>query len=254
MYTIDLNSDLGESFGNYKIENDFKILDFISSANIACGFHAGDPIVIRNTIRNAISKNVAIGAHPGYPDLQGFGRRDMSLNAEEVYCYVLYQVGALKSITESEGGVLSHVKAHGALYNSAAIDYIIADAFVSACHALDKNLVIFGLPNSEIENAALKRGMEYKLEAFADRAYNSDGSLVDRRVENSVLTDSNLILERVLRMIVENRLTTVNGPDLIINPGTICIHGDNTEALEISKKLYNGLLINKIEIKNSSAN
>lgn len=252
MPSIDINADIGESFGNWSFGNDSLILDYVSSANIACGFHAGDPVVMRDTVRMAVAKNVSIGAHPGYPDLQGFGRRSIKLSSKEIYSYVLYQLGALKVITESEGGRMNHVKAHGALYNDAAASSEIAEAIVSACFAIDKNLIIFGLPNSEIENAALRKGMRFSLEAFADRAYLGNGSLVSRRENGSVLSDPDEIVKRVLRMVIDNRLTCFDGGTLIIRPDTICIHGDNLHAIEIAKAIKKGLNEDGINIKSLS--
>ncbi|MEZ4999480.1 MAG: 5-oxoprolinase subunit PxpA, partial [Bacteroidales bacterium] len=238
-------ADMGEGIGN-----DSLLLEFVSSANIACGFHAGNPAVILNTVRQAIDRNVSIGAHPGFPDLEGFGRREMKLAPEEVYALVLYQVGALKSIVESEGGKLRHVKAHGALYNMAASDRLLADSIVAACKAINPGLVIYGLPNSEIENSTLRNGMEFALEAFADRAYNSDGSLVSRSTRGSVITDSKEIEKRVIEMVLNNRIETVDGSLLIIRPDTICVHGDNPHAIDIARTIRSSLTSAGAEIKN----
>ncbi|TFH34508.1 MAG: LamB/YcsF family protein [Bacteroidia bacterium] len=249
MISVDLNADIGESFGNYSTGNDSMIMDFISSANIACGFHAGDPVVIAQTVRMAVIKGVAIGAHPGYPDLQGFGRRSMALSASEVYDYVLYQVGALKSIAESEGGKLSHVKAHGALYNDAVRNRELAEAIIGASKALDSSLVIYGLPNSEIENATLRNGMRFALEAFADRAYYKDGTLVPRKLKDSVISDITEVSDRVEGMVLSNRIKTYDGGLLIIRPDTVCLHGDNMHAVEIAREINTRLSANGIEIK-----
>lgn len=250
MIYIDLNADLGESFGNYRAGNDTDILEYVSSANIACGFHAGDPVVIRNTVKMALARNVSVGAHPGYPDLQGFGRRSMALTPGEVFDYVLYQVGALKSVTEAEGGRLVHVKAHGALYNNAVKDRELADAIVGACEAIDNSLLIFGLPNSELENATIRRGMKFAMEAFADRAYNRDGSLVSRTISGSVITDSSIVGRRVEDMVINNRIETFDGGSLIIKPDTICLHGDNRHAVDIAREIHSTLTKRGVRICN----
>lgn len=254
MKSVDFNADLGESFGNYNIGNDRAVMDYVTSVNIACGFHAGDPVVIRKTVIMAIENGVSIGAHPGYPDMQGFGRRYMSLSPDEVYSYILYQVGAIKSITEAEGGSLNHVKAHGALYNSAVNDPELADAIVTACGALDNSLIIYGPPNSEIENSAIKRGMQFALEAFADRAYNNDGTLVPRALPGSVITDTSIVLERVAQMVIDNRISTYEGGSLIIKPDTICLHGDNLHALEIAGKIRDFLGKEGVNVKSLQRN
>jgi len=249
MISVDLNADLGESFGNYTIGNDSILMDWVTSANIACGFHAGDPVVIARTVRTAIKKGIAIGAHPGYPDMQGFGRRSMKMSPEEVYDYLLFQVGALKAIAESEGGKLSHVKAHGALYNDAVRDAGLAEAITGACKAIDSSLIIYGLPNSEIENQAIKKGMRFALEAFADRAYYRDGTLVPRNLDGSVITGKKEVAERVAEMVISNHINTYDGGSLIIKPDTICLHGDNLHALDIAREIYTRLTESGVEIK-----
>lgn len=235
--TIDLNADIGESFGNYKLGLDNEILDYISSANIACGFHAGDPLVIRNTVKMAIEKGVSIGAHPGYPDLQGFGRRSMKLSYDEIYAFTLYQVGALKAITEAEGGKLAHVKPHGALYNDAANNKDIAQAIVDAIYAIDPNLKLFGLSGSLMIDIANEKGLEAVNEVFADRAYNEDATLVSRTIKGSVLHNAAECAERVLSMVKQGKVISINGNIIDIKADTVCVHGDNPEALEFVKTM-----------------
>lgn len=237
MPSIDLNSDLGESFGSYTIGNDEAVLAHITSANIACGFHASDPVIMEKTVRQALQKGVAIGAHPGYPDLMGFGRRNMSISREEARAYMIYQIGALNSFVKANGGKLQHVKPHGALYNAAAVDYSLAKALAEAVYDVDKELIFVGLAGSEMIKACKDIGLRAASEVFADRAYNPDGTLVSRRLENAMIHDTDLCISRVLRMIKEGKVTAVNGKDIEITADTVCIHGDNKMALEFAVKL-----------------
>lgn len=235
--TVDINADLGESFGNYKLGLDSEILDHISSANIACGMHAGDPLVMRNTVRMALDKGVSVGAHPGYPDLQGFGRRSIKMSYDEIYAYVVYQVGAMKAMVESEGGRLAHVKPHGALYNDAAKDNNIALAIVDAVYAVSPEILFYGLSGSVMINVAGLKGLRTVNEVFADRAYNDDGSLVSRSMPGAMLHDAELCAERVVGMVSHGELTSINGNKIQIKADTVCVHGDNPEALEFVKKM-----------------
>lgn len=246
---IDINSDLGESFGNYKIGNDAKVMKYISSANIACGLHAGDPVVIENTIKLALENKVGIGAHPGYPDLQGFGRRSMKLNLDEIRSTVLYQVAALKSMTEALGGKLQHVKAHGALYNDAAINKEIATAIAKAVLQIDPELIFMGLANSVMIEAAQDLGLKTANEVFADRAYTKFGTLVSRSLPDSVIHDGEVCNHRVLKMIQEQKVTEIEGSEISIQADSICIHGDNPTAIEMAKSLKNHLKKNRITIQ-----
>jgi len=246
---VDINSDLGESFGNYKMGNDEEVMKYITSANIACGFHAGDPIVMEHTIKLALENNVAIGAHPAYPDLMGFGRRSMNLSPKEIKAYVLYQVGALKAMTEAMGGKLQHVKAHGALYNDAAVNKSISTAIVEAVYAIDPELIFIGLANSEMLEVAKKLGLNTASEVFADRAYIKSGTLVSRTLPGSIIHDSDICNERVLRMIKEESVKGIDGSDIKIKAESICIHGDNPAALDMAKSLKNHLEINGITIQ-----
>lgn len=235
--TIDLNADIGESFGNYKLGLDNEIMDYISSANIACGFHAGDPLIIRKTVKMSIEKGVTIGAHPGYPDLQGFGRRSMKLSYDEIYAFTLYQVGAIKAIAESEGGKLSHVKPHGALYNDAANNEEISQAIVDAVYAIDPQLSLYGLSGSLMIDIAIQKGLKTKNEVFADRAYNDDGTLVSRNLPGAVLHNVDECAERVISMVKEGKIESINGNIINIKADTVCVHGDNPEALDFVKTL-----------------
>ncbi|HEX6975415.1 MAG TPA: 5-oxoprolinase subunit PxpA, partial [Vicinamibacterales bacterium] len=202
---------MGESFGAYSIGADRAVMPNISSANVACGYHGGDPGVMRATVRLAREAGVSVGAHPGFPDLAGFGRRDMKLSAAEVEDMVLYQVGALAAIARSEGMALRHVKAHGALYNMAARDGALADAIARATRAFDPGLVLFGLPGSELLRAGRDAGLAVASEGFADRAYEPDGSLTPRSRAGSVIHDANEVVARAVRMVTEGRVVATDG-------------------------------------------
>lgn len=241
MVTIDLNCDLGESFGAYTIGADAAVMASISSANVACGYHGGDPAVMRRTVRLARELGVAVGAHPGLPDLAGFGRREMRVSPQEVEDMVLYQVGALAAIAQSEGVQLRHVKAHGALYNMAARDRTLADAIAKAVAALDRALILFGLPGSELMRAGDARGLRFASEGFADRAYQPDGSLVPRSRAGAVIDDVDAVVRRAVRMAVEGRVATSDGSDLEIHVETICTHGDTAGAQALTRALRAGL-------------
>lgn len=245
---IDLNCDLGESFGRYVIGHDEEILNYITSANIACGFHAGDPVVMERTVKAALEKGVSVGAHPGYPDLEGFGRRNMSLSSAELRASILYQVGALKSMVEVYGGKLRHVKPHGSLYNAAAVDYKMAMVIARAVADIDRELILVGLAGSMLIQAARDAGITPAGEAFADRAYNDDGTLVSRRVDGAVLNDKNQVVDRVIRMIREGRVESLYGATLAIEADTICLHGDNQQALVFAERLRREMVNNHIEI------
>lgn len=239
---VDLNCDLGESFGNFKIGFDQEVMPYITSANIACGFHAGDPIVMANTVKLARQHNVAVGAHPGFPDLLGFGRREMRLTKEEVTNYIIYQVGALQAFAKAAGVELQHVKPHGALYNMVMKDTVIAKAIVEAIDTVDSRLIVFAVAESELAKAASKAGLRVACEVFADRAYNSDGNLVSRTVAGAVIKDARIVAERAVRMVKEKRVTAMDGKT--VESGevhTICVHGDNLEAVALVKALRKGL-------------
>ena len=238
---IDLNSDVGESFGAWRIGADAEVMRSITSANVACGYHAGDPCVMRETVRLARQHGVAVGAHPGYPDLVGFGRRNMSVAPREIEDMVLYQVGALAAIAAAEGVRLAHVKAHGALYNQAATAPPLADAIARAVRAVDPSLVLFGLPGSELLRAGREVGLRVAAEGFADRAYNADGSLSARTDPGSVIHDPGEVVRRSLRMVREGRVTAKDGSELTFQVDTLCTHGDTPGANELTRLLREGL-------------
>lgn len=248
MYKVDLNSDLGESFGCYKIGMDEEVLKHITSANIACGFHAGDPIQMDKTVKLAMENNVQIGAHPGFMDVIGFGRREMKISKDEVKAYVKYQLGALNSFVISNGAKIQHVKAHGALYNMAAKDYDISLSIAQAVYEVDKNIILLGLANSSIIDAGKAVGLRVANEVFADRAYNSDGTLVSRSLEGSIIYDPNIAIKRVIKMVKENKVEDINGKNIDIKADSICVHGDNPKAIEFVKRIRSELIKEGINI------
>lgn len=248
MYKVDLNSDLGESFGCYKIGMDDEVLKHITSANIACGFHAGDPIHMDKTVKLALKNNVKIGAHPGFMDIMGFGRREMKISKEEVKAYIKYQLGALNSFAVSNGQNIQHIKAHGALYNMASKDYELALSIAQAVHEVDKDIILLGLANSSMIDAGKEVGLKVASEVFADRAYNSDGTLVSRSIEGAVIHDTDLAIKRVIKMVKENKVEAINGKYINIKADSICVHGDNPKAIEFVKNIREELIREEIEI------
>lgn len=235
--TVDLNCDLGESFGAYTMGCDKEIVPNVSSVNIACGFHAGDPRTMATTVKLAKKFNIAVGAHPSFPDLQGFGRREMQMEASEVKALVQYQIGALLAFTQGEGVPLRHVKPHGALYNMAARDPVLADAVAEAVFSVDPNLILLGLAGSELVHAGKSRGLSVREEVFADRGYRSDGSLVPRTQEGAVFHDPQVVKERTLNMVINGTVLTNTGETLKINADSICVHGDNPSAVTFAKEI-----------------
>lgn len=250
MYRVDLNCDLGESFGNYKIGVDEEILPFVTSANIACGFHAGDPAVMNKTVKIAIENEVSIGAHPGLPDLVGFGRRNMNISPEDAYDMVVYQVGALNAFVKAEGGKMQHVKPHGALYNMAAKNQILAKAIAEAIYKVDPQLILFGLSGSELIKAGENVGLRTASEVFADRTYQAEGSLTPRTDKDALITDSNAAIKQVIKMVREGTVLCQQGFDIPIKADTICIHGDGVHALAFAQEINKQLEASKINIKN----
>lgn len=248
MYQVDLNSDIGESFGNYKLGLDEEVVKYISSANIACGWHAGDPMVMENTVAMAIKEEVGLGAHPGYPDLMGFGRRELKTTPGEAKNYIKYQIGALWAFAQSKGAKLQHVKPHGAFYNMAAKDAELAKAIAQGIYEVDKDLILVGLANSELTKAGKQVGLRVANEVFADRAYNTDGTLVSRKKEGAVIHDTNLAISRVLRMVKEGKVEAINGQDISIQADTICVHGDNPQAVAFVKTIRDTLQREGIEV------
>ena len=229
---IDLNSDLGEGAGH-----DNEILDLVSSANIACGFHAGDPASIFATIQAALERGVSLGAHPSFPDRENFGRTEMTMPAAEVYSTVAYQIGGFQALARAAGGRMNHVKAHGALYNMAARDRALADVIANAVFALDPTLLLFAPAESQLDYAAIEIGLQTASEVFADRNYLADGSLVPRSRSDAFVHDPVEAADRILRMLEEGKVRSVDGTDVAISASTVCVHGDNPQAVEFVRKL-----------------
>jgi UPF0271 protein len=234
---IDLNCDMGESFGAWQMGDDDAILPHVSSVNVACGFHAGDPGVMRRTVDAALRHGIAVGAHPSLPDLQGFGRRAMQVSADQAYELVLYQIGALAAFCAARGAKLSHVKAHGALYNMAARDAELAQAIARAVRDFDASAVLVGLSGSELVRAGRALGLAVAAEAFADRTYQADGSLTPRSDPNALIHDVEGALGQVERMVTTDRVETVGGGEITIEADTICIHGDAPGALDFARRI-----------------
>lgn len=248
MPSIDLNCDMGESFGAWTMGRDAELMDIVSSVNIACGFHAGDPSVMRQTVETAIEKQVDIGAHPGYPDLQGFGRRAMSFSPEEVFDLVLYQVAALKGICEASGGPLHHVKPHGALYNTAAGDAALANAIARAVRSIDPGLVLYGLSGSLLISQAEAEGLRTASEVFADRTYQPDGTLTPRSWPGALVSDTEQAAAQVVQVVTGQTVTAVTGESVPLKADTVCIHGDGENALEFAIAIREKLIEHDIEI------
>jgi UPF0271 protein len=248
---IDMNSDVGESFGNYTLGMDEEVIALISSANIACGFHAGDPAVMKRTISIARENGVALGAHPGFPDLMGFGRRHMDVSLDEIQDYVTYQIGALQGFAASQGMKLQHVKPHGALYNMAVANTEIWDAIAEAVAAIDPQLILFvlaGPVRREMQSIGAKHGIRIAYEFFGDRAYNPDGSLVSRKLPGAVIHDHQQVAEKVLKMVTQGRVTCADGSEIQLAADTICVHGDNPAAVLLIRNIRETLLDAGVEI------
>ena len=235
MTTMDLNSDLGESFGAWRMGDDEAILRVVTSANVACGFHAGDPAGILATVRAAVAQGVTIGAHVAYPDLVGFGRRNMDVTSAELQADVMYQIGALQGLATAAGTRVRYVKPHGALYNTIAHDARQGDDVISALLALDRKLVLLALAGSPLIGRARARGLTVVAEAFADRAYNDDGTLVSRRLPGAVLHDADQVAERMLRWSESGTLTSISGRPVRLEAESICVHGDSPGAVAMAR-------------------
>lgn len=246
---IDLNADVGEGFGVYGLGNDEALLSLVSSANIACGFHAGDPQVMERTVSFALRGGAALGAHPGYPDLQGFGRRSLSLTEGEVFSITLFQVGALRAFARAAGAELRHVKPHGALYNDAAKDPSRARGIVRAVKAAGGELRLVGLPGSQMEIAAGEAGIPYIGEFFADRAYLDDGTLVPRSRPGSVILDEEECVSRVHRAVRDGTVLSAAGTVIPIRAETVCLHGDNPKAMAFARRLRSALEAEGITVR-----
>jgi UPF0271 protein len=248
---IDINSDVGESFGNYRLGMDEDVVPLVSSVNIACGFHAGDPHVMQKTIGLAKKYGVGSGAHPGFPDLLGFGRRNIDATLDEIRDYVAYQIGALQAFAARQGVKLQHVKPHGALYNMAFENLNIWDAVAEVVSQLDKNLILVALasPDREkLERIGSKHGVRVAFEFFADRAYNPDGSLVSRREQGAVIHDPKEAAERILRLVKEGKVVARGGATISLAADTICVHGDNPAAIRLIEKIREVLTSADVEI------
>jgi UPF0271 protein len=238
---IDINSDMGESFGAYTIGHDAGLMKSITSANVAAGFHAGDPTVLRTTIRMAKASGVAVGAHPGFPDLVGFGRRDLNVTAGEAEDFVLYQVAAVAGVAAAEGVRLQHVKPHGALFNMAVRNLELAAAIARAVAAFDRSLILFGLPGSEILAAGRAAGLRVAAEVFADRAYEPDGSLASRRKPGAVIHDVDAVVARAVRMVTQRTVVASDGSTVRLEADTICVHGDTPGSDQLAANIRRGL-------------
>ena len=249
MTSIDLNCDMGESFGAWKMGDDASIMPLISSANIACGFHGGDPSTIRITVRRAVDAGAAIGAHPSLPDLMGFGRRNMTITPAEMYDYILYQAGAVAAFARAAGARLHHVKAHGQLYNMAAIDVELAEAMARAVKDLGGGVQLYALSGSCMIAAAAKIGTPVIGEVFADRSYQDDGTLTPRSLPGAMIEDESRAVQQALGMIERQEVTSLAGKTLKLTPGTLCLHGDQPGAVAFARALRGAFAERGIEVR-----
>lgn len=261
MFQVDLNCDLGESFGRYQLGEQEEILKYVTSANIACGFHGGDPSVMRETVKMAIANGVKIGAHPGLPDLNGFGRREMAITPQEGYDMVVYQIGALQGFLMTFNEKMQHVKPHGALYNMAAKDPKLAEAIAQAVYDVSPSLILFGLSGSELTKAGEKIGLRTAHEVFADRTYQADGSLTSRSQKNAMITDQEQSVAQIVKMVTKGVVVSEQKTEVPLRADTICIHGDGAHALAFAKYINETLAKNnitvdaicKLEVKNEKS-
>lgn len=247
MRRIDINADLGESFGRWTLGDD-RLFSYISSANVACGMHAGDPVVMTKTVELCLEHKVACGAHPGYPDIQGFGRRKIEMSPAEIESFVLYQIGALQAVARARKVPLTHVKPHGALYNVASVDEKVARAVARGVALADENLVLVGLAGSVLLDAAKASGLRAASEGFCDRAYTATGDLVPRSVPGSVITDLDIVAMRAVDMVVNGSISAIDGTQIQLKVDTICIHSDTPGALAIAQKVRTALETAGVEI------
>lgn len=241
MIKVDVNCDLGESFGRYQLGEQEEVLKYVTSANIACGFHAGDPTVMRKTVALAVENDVRIGAHPSFPDLIGFGRRQMQVAPHEAYDMVVYQIGALDAFLRLHNTQLQHVKPHGALYNMAAVDPSLAEAIAQAVKDVSPSLVLYGLAGSELTKAGEKLGLTVAHEVFADRTYQPDGTLTPRTEANALITDEQQSLDQIRQMVMEGSVRAVDGTIVKLQADTICVHGDSPHAVAFARRIYDDL-------------
>jgi 5-oxoprolinase (ATP-hydrolysing) subunit A len=249
MSVIDINCDMGESFGAYKLGTDEEILRYVTSANIACGFHAGDPATMRKTVKLALEQGVGIGVHPGLPDLAGFGRRNIDISPQEAYEIVVYQMGSLWAFVTAEGGTIQHVKPHGALYNMAAVNRELSEAIAEAVYKVNPELILFGLAGSELVKAGEKAGLRTASEVFADRTYQQDCTLTSRKLPNCMIEDDDEAVAQVIRMVKEGKVLTQQDVDVDIKADTVCIHGDGVHALSFAKKIRQTLEESGIQVR-----
>ncbi|SHH11823.1 UPF0271 protein [Anaerosphaera aminiphila DSM 21120] len=247
-FYVDLNSDIGEGFGAYKMGMDEEIIKHVTSINLACGWHAGDPLIMDKTVKMAKEQGVMVGAHPGYPDLLGFGRRNLSVTPEEARCYMMYQTGALMAFTKAYGVKLQHMKLHGGFYNTACNDEGLANAVLDGMEALDKDVILMVLSGSYIAKEGKRRGLRISEEVFADRGYNPDKTLVNRSLPGAFVTDPAEAIPRVIKMIKEGKVVASNGEEMDIKADSICVHGDNPKAIEFVSEIKKGLIEAGIEI------
>lgn len=248
MFKVDINCDLGESFGRYQLGEQKEILKYVTSANIACGFHAGDPSVMRETVKLAIDYGVKIGAHPGLPDLNGFGRREMNISPQEGYDMVVYQIGALQAFLATFDEKMQHVKPHGALFNMAAKNKELAEAIAQAVYDVDSSIILFGLANSELTAAGERIGLQTAHEVFADRTYQEDGTLTSRQHADALITDTHQSVAQVVKMIKEGIVISQQNTEVSIKADTVCIHGDGEHAVTFAKQIKETLERSNIAI------
>lgn len=249
-FHVDMNCDLGEGYGAFRVGNDAEVMQHITSANVACGFHGGDPVTMARTVGLAKRYGIAVGAHPGYPDLMGFGRREMQLTREEVKSYTLYQMGSLQAFATASGINLQHMKPHGALYNLAAKHGKTSEGIVEAIREFDDRMIVFAPPKSVLATVAANAGLRVALEFFADRAYNPDGSLMSRMQPYSIITEPKKLVERAVRALEDKSVLAVDGQ--VISLGevhTICVHGDTDNAVRLVETLRKGLIKAGVDVK-----
>ncbi|WP_029422682.1 LamB/YcsF family protein [Alicyclobacillus macrosporangiidus] len=245
---VDLNADLGESFGAYKIGNDEELIPLVTSINVACGFHGGDPLVIQRTVELAKRHGVGVGAHPGFPDLQGFGRREMHMRPEDVYAMVIYQIGAVRAFTDLYGVPLQHVKPHGMLNNMAAVDEDLARVIAQAIYDYDKNLILLAVAGTKLAHAGEKVGLRVANEVFADRTYEPDGTLRNRKYPDALIKDPKVAAERVVTMIRDHVIVAIDGTPIPVDAHSVCLHGDGPTAVQVASALRQELVAQGIEL------
>lgn len=246
---VDLNSDIGESFGTYVLGLDEEVIKHVTSVNIACGWHAGDPIIMENTVREAVKNKVAVGAHPGYPDLMGFGRRNMDISPKEARAYMIYQLGALSGFAAANGTKIQHMKLHGAFYNTASIKPDLAEEVINGILDVDKDIILLALSGTYIANRAKEKGLRVAQEVFADRAYNSDLTLVNRKLPGAVIHDQDFAINRIKKMVLHGKVDTIDGKEIDIVADSICVHGDNPEAVNFVKYIRESLVAEGIKVQ-----